>query len=388
MNSSVSKIELENKTIYLVKTAHISAQSVEDVKNTIQEVTPSTVCIELDAQRARSFSQNDQWEKTDIISIIKKKQIGLLISNLILSSYQKKMAKQLNISVGAEMIEAMNQAKNVSARISYIDRDIQITFKRIYRLLTFSQKFKLLIGLFSSLFDEEKITDEQLENLKQSDMIDSALSEMGKSFPIIKQVLVDERDQYMAQKIKQAIGSVIVAVVGAAHAPGIQKHLLTEHSLKDLEVIPEKRFSSKIIGWLIPIVILAAILISFSFDSDLGLRQIQTWILFNGVLSAIGTALVLGHPLSILTAFIAAPISSLSPLLAAGWFAGIVEAIMRKPTVKDFQTVGEDINSLKGFYRNKVLRVLLVVIMANLFSSIGTLLSSMEIFKSLFEQLG
>lgn len=388
MNSSVSKIDLEHKTIYLVKTAHISAQSVEDVKNTIQEVTPSTVCIELDAQRARSFSQNDQWERTDIISIIKKKQIGLLISNLILSSYQKKMAKQLNISVGAEMIEAMNQAKNVSARISYIDRDIQITFKRIYRLLTFSQKFKLLVSLFSSLFDEEKITDEQLETLKQSDMIDSALSEMGKSFPIIKQVLVDERDQYMAQKIKQAIGSVIVAVVGAAHAPGIQKHLLTEHSLKDLEVIPKKRFSSKIIGWLIPIVILTTILISFSFDSDLGLRQIQTWILFNGVLSAIGTALVLGHPLSILTAFIAAPISSLSPLLAAGWFAGIVEAIMRKPTVKDFQTVGEDINSLKGFYRNKVLRVLLVVIMANLFSSIGTLLSSMEIFKSLFEQLG
>lgn len=388
MNYSVSKIELEHKTIYLVKTAHISAQSVEDVKNTIQEVTPSTVCIELDAQRARSFSQNDQWEKTDIISIIKKRQIGLLISNLILSSYQKKMAKQLNISVGAEMIEAMNQAKNVSARISYIDRDIQITFKRIYRLLTFSQKFKLLVSLFSSLFDEEKITDEQLETLKQSDMIDSALSEMGKSFPIIKQVLVDERDQYMAQKIRQASGSVIVAVVGAAHAPGIQKHLLTEHSLKYLEVIPEKRFSSKIIGWLIPIVILAAILISFSFDSNLGLRQIQTWILFNGVLSAIGTALVLGHPLSILTAFIAAPISSLSPLLAAGWFAGIVEAIMRKPTVKDFQTVSEDINSLKGFYRNKVLRVLLVVIMANLFSSIGTLLSSMEIFKSLFEQLG
>lgn len=388
MNPSVSKIELENKTIYLVKTAHISAQSVEDVINTIQEVTPSTVCVELDAQRARSFTQNTQWEKTDIISIIKKKQVGLLLSNLILSSYQKKMAKQLNISVGAEMIEAMNQAKNVSARLLYIDRDVQITFKRIYRLLTFSQKFKLLIGLVSSLFNEEKITDEQLENLKQADMIDSALSEMGKSFPVIKQVLVDERDQYMAQKIRQASGSVIVAVVGAAHAPGIEKHLFTERTLKDLEVIPEKRFSSKIVGWLIPMIIIAAILVSFSFDSDLGLRQIQTWILFNGVLSALGTALVLGHPLSILTAFVAAPISSLSPLLAAGWFAGMVEAIVRKPTVKDFQTVSEDINSIKGFYRNKVLRVLLVVMMANLFSSIGTLLSSMEIFKSLLEQLG
>jgi len=387
MNSSISIHQLPGKTIYLVKTAHVSAQSVLDVQTTIETVKPNSVCVELDSNRAAQLSQKQTWQNTDIVSIIKKKQTGLLLTSLILSSYQRKIAKQLDINVGAEMIQAMESSRLIQARIYYIDRSIQITFTRLWRSLRWLEKMKILTSLIMSLFTEEKISDEQLEKMKQSDMIETALQQVGQQFPSIKKVLVDERDQYMAEKIKQANGPIVVAVVGAAHAPGIEKALFTDHSDHQLEEIPPKKWYSKYIGWIIPIGIVLAIALTFSLDSEVGLKQIQTWILVNGVLSAIGTALVLAHPLTILTALLVAPISSLSPLLAAGWFAGFTEAIIKKPTVADFEAINNDMNTLKGFFKNRVLRILLIVIMANLFSSIGTFISSLEIFKSFFETL-
>lgn len=385
MNESVITITLENKTVVLVKTAHVSAQSVLDVKETIEHLRPSTVCVELDAQRAKAFTEKQSWDNVDIITIIKRKQAGYLLTNLILSSYQRKIARQLDIAVGAEMLQAFQSAKDIGAHIRTIDRNIQTTFIRIWRSLRFWEKIKLMSALLTSLFVEEKITEEKLEELKQSDMIESALKEVGGKFPSIKTGLVDERDKYMAQSIKQAPGDLVVAVVGAAHAPGILREIHNTNSLVQLDKIPEKTWFSKISGWLIPTLILLLILITFSFDSSIGVRQIMTWIILNGGLSALGTALVLGHPLSILTAFLAAPISSLSPLLAAGWFAGIVEAIMRKPKVSDLERISEDINSVRGFMSNRFLHVLLVVMSANLFSSLGTILSTMEIFKNFFE---
>ncbi len=387
MSESVITVTIENKTIILIKTAHVSAQSVLDVKETIENIKPNTVCVELDAQRAKAFTEKQNMDNVDIITIIRQKQAGYLLTNLILSSYQRKIAKQLDISVGAEMLQALESAKEVGAHIRYIDRNIQTTFMRIWRCLGFWEKMKLISALITSMFVEEKITEAKLEELKQSDMIELALKEVGGKFPSIKTGLVDERDRYMAQNIKNSFGNVVVAVIGAAHAPGILRELNNENSLMELDRIPEKTFLSKVSGWLIPALILTLILITFSFDSSIGMRQIMIWIIFNGGLSALGTALVLGHPLSILTAFLAAPISSLSPLLAAGWFAGLVEAIMRKPKVSDLQRISEDINSLRGFMKNRFLHVLLVVMSANIFSSIGTILSTMEIFKNFFETI-
>lgn len=387
MNESVITLTIENKTIILVKTAHVSAQSVLDVKETIENFKPATVCIELDAQRAKAFTEKQSWENVDIISIIKKKQAGFLFTNLILSSYQRKLAKQLDISVGAEMMQAIQSAKDTGARIRYIDRNIQTTFMRIWRSLGLWEKSKLLTALISSMFMEEEITEAKLEELKQSDMIELALKEVGGKFPSIKKGLVDERDQYMAQSIKQTPGDVIVAVIGAAHAPGIIRELNHTNSLSELDKVPDRTWLSKASGWLIPALILLLILITFSFDSSIGIRQVMIWIVLNGGLSALGTALVLGHPLSILTAFVAAPISSLSPLLAAGWFAGTVEAIMRKPMVSDLERIHEDVHTLKGFMSNRFLHALLVVMSANLFSTLGTILSTMEIFKNFFETI-
>ena len=237
------------------------------------------------------------------------------------------------------------------------------------------------------MFDDEDITEADLEQLKQSDMLESALKEVGDSFPVVAEVLIHERDQYLAAKIAQAQGPKIVAVLGAAHVPGVAAQIESGNlaDLKELDSLPPKSIWGKVIGWGIPIAIIVVIVATFLNSHSAGWEQIQSWILWNGTLSALGTLLAGGHVLSILTAFIAAPITSLNPLLAAGWFAGLVEASVRKPKVKDFENLTEDVNSVKGMWKNRVTRILLVVILANVFSSLGTFIGGTDIIKTFLE---
>lgn len=387
MSTSIEAITLSNKTVVLVKTAHVSLASVEDVKTAITEYNPDVVCIELDAKRAESMLNPTQWEKTNIVTIIKNKQTFFLLANLILSDYQKKIAKNLDVPLGAEMSTAISLAQEKRIRMEYIDRPIQITFTRVWRLLSFKEKLNLIVELILSLFTQEEITPEQLEELKQADMIEQALSQIQDKYSTIKRVLIDERDQYMATKIKMINAPVVVAVIGAAHAEGLKRALFENHNISELEYIPKKKPISKVIGWIIPIGILLIILATFSLDANVGWQQVKTWVLLNGTLSAIGTALVFAHPLTILTAFVVAPISSLSPLLAAGWFAGLVEATISKPTVKDLNNVSEDFKHIKSALKNRFIKILLVVIMANIFSSIATFMSSFKIIQSFIQSL-
>ena len=387
MSSTIEAIQINNKTIILVKTAHVSKQSVEDVKTAIEMYQPNTVCVELDRKRAESILNPQQWEKTNIISIIKNKQTFYLIANMLLGNYQKKIAKDLDIPLGAEMIQAIKTAQENNIPIRYIDRSVQITFTRIWRLLKFKEKFNLLVELIASLFTKEEITAQQLEELKQSDMIQQALLQIQGKYSTIKTILIDERDRYMATKIKRTNQPVVVAVIGAAHAEGIKKALHEQHSIRELEEIPKKKPLSKWVGWVIPLMIISIIFLTFTIDPDVGWQQIKTWILLNGTLSAIGTALVLAHPLTILTAFVVAPISSLNPLLAAGWFAGLTEALINKPTVKDLQNISDDFTSVKRMLHNRFIKILLIVIFANVFSTIATFLSSFQIIRSFIESL-
>src|SRR5690554_6556612 len=239
MKESIEAIVLKDKTVVLVKTAHVSAQSIDDVKEAIEIYSPDVVCVELDRKRAEGILEPQDWEKTDIISIIKNKQTLYLLSNLILSNYQRKIAEQLKLPLGAEMVTAINIAKENNIPLRYIDRPIQLTFSRIWRLLTFKEKFSLLVELIASSFSDEKITTEQLEEMKNSDMIEQALSQIQGKYSTIKQVLIDERDQYMAAKINQIHRPVVLAVVGAAHANGIKENLDKKQNLKQLESIPK-----------------------------------------------------------------------------------------------------------------------------------------------------
>ncbi|MGI6226436.1 MAG: TraB/GumN family protein [Peptococcales bacterium] len=380
-NSNVHRIEVNDKEIILIGTAHVSPKSVSEVKEVISEEKPDTVCIELCQSRYQSISDADKWKNMDITKVIKEGKAMVLLINLILSSYQKRLAKQFGIQPGQEMIQGIESANELGATLCLADRDIQTTMLRLWRGIGIWGKFKLFFQLILSMFEDEDITEEELEKLKTQDMLTSALNELSESFPQFKSILIDERDKYLAQKIKDAPGNKVVAVLGAGHIPGIKKEILNNQNLGELsQVLPVSK-TAKIIGWSIPVIIIALILSTFSVNKTAGIDQIISWVLWNGSLSALGTLLALGHPLSILTAFLVAPISSLSPVLAAGWFAGLTEAVIRKPSVQDFENLSEDVNTFKGFWRNKVTHILLVVVMANLGSTVGTFVGGADVIR-------
>jgi pheromone shutdown-related protein TraB len=380
-SNNIHRLDIDGKEIILIGTAHVSKFSAEEVKEIIEAEKPDSICIELDEERYKSISNRDKWKNMNIINVIKEKRSTLLLINLILSTYQKKMANQFDIKPGQEMIQGIESSKEFGTNLVLADRNIQTTFKRIWRGVGFWGKIKLFYSIILSIFDDEEISEEDLERMKTEDMLSSALNELSSSFPKLKKHLVDERDQYLAQKIKDAPGDKVVAVLGAAHVPGIKKEVYKEHDLEELSSVPPKYLTSKIAGWIIPIIIIAIIVSTFSVDKNTGIDQIISWVLWNGTLSAIGAAIAFGHFLSILTAFLVAPITSLNPLLAAGWFAGITEAFIRKPSVEDFENLTQDIFTIKGFWKNRVTKILLVVILANLGSVIGTWVGGADVIR-------
>lgn len=387
MNENITRIHLDDKEYILIGTAHVSKQSAEQVKEVIAVEKPDAVCVELDDERYQSITNKNKWKEMDIFQIIREKKATLLLMNLAISSFQRRVAKQFGINPGQEMIQGIESAEEVGAELVLADRNIQITFNRIWRNLGWKGKALLLTQVIAGIFSKETISEDELEKMKSRDMIDSMLEDFTENFPRLKEPLIDERDQYLAQKIKNAPGKKIVAVLGAAHVPGITKEIRKEHDLEQLTKTPPKSNIPKIIGWSIPIIILGIIIYTFFANPSAGWQQTLSWILWNGSLSAIGTILAFGHPLAILTAFIVAPLTSLNPLLAAGWFAGFVQAYFRRPNVNDFENLSEDVFSMKGFWNNKVTRVLLVVVLANLGSSLGTIVGGADVIRLFFQNI-
>ncbi|HHY28824.1 MAG TPA: TraB/GumN family protein [Desulfitobacterium dehalogenans] len=386
-NENLTRLTLDGKEIILIGTAHVSKQSADLVKEVIEAEKPDSVCIELDDQRYKSIVEGEQWKETDIFKIIKEKKATLLLMNLAISSFQKRLAKEFGTNAGQEMLQGIESAKEVGADLVLADRNIQITFSRIWHNVGFWGKCKLLMEIILSIFDDESISEEELEKLKSQDMLNGMLKDFTESFPKLKTPLIDERDQYLSQKIKEAPGDKVVAVLGAAHVPGIREEIHKEHDLKALTELPPKSIVPKIIGWSIPALIIAIIAYTFYSNPDAGIQQTLSWVLWTGSLSALGTTLAFGHPLAIATAFLAAPIAALHPLIAAGWFAGLVQAYFKRPNVRDFENLSEDILSVKGFWNNKVTRILLTVVFANIGSSMGTFIGGADIARLFFQNL-
>lgn len=380
-SENIHKLEVEGKEIILIGTAHISPKSVQEVKEVIEEERPDTVCVELCNSRFQSITDANRWRNMDIIKIIKEGKALMFLINLIMSSYQKRLAKQFGIQPGQEMIQGITSAEEIGADLCLADRDIQTTILRFWRGIGLWGKLKLMVQLVMSMFIDEEISEEELEKMKSQDMLSSALNELSSAFPELKAILIDERDRYLAQKIKGAPGNKVVAVLGAGHVPGIKKEIYHEHNLSNLSKVPQGSKAGKIIGWSIPVIIIAIIASTFPVNRAAGIDQMTSWVLWNGTLAALGTLLAFGHPLAILTAFVAAPISSLNPLLAAGWFAGLTEAFVRRPSVADFENLAQDIHNVKGFWKNKVTHILLVVVFANLGSTFGTIIGGADVIR-------
>ncbi|WP_136805531.1 TraB/GumN family protein [Desulfosediminicola flagellatus] len=383
----VHSIDLENKHVILIGTAHISQESVDLVKHVITTERPDCVCLELDDKRYQAMSSKENWQSLDLKQIIRNKQLSTLLVSLLMSSYQKKLGNQLGVKPGAELLGAATTAKELGIPISLCDRDVRITLRRAWKSTSIFRKGYLLTSLLASMFDSEEIDENKLKELKQKDVLSNLMEEMGESLPELKRVLIDERDIYLAEKIKDTTGNTIVAVVGAGHVAGIKKVITSnlQHKLDEIIAIPPVSNGWKIAGWGVPFMILASLAaIGYLKGAEVAGSNAMFWILANGIPAACGALIALAHPFTTIGAFTAAPITSLTPVIGAGYVTAFIQVMTRPPVVREFESVGDDISSFTGWWKNKLLRVFLVFFFTGLGSAVGTWVGGYEIFKNLF----
>ncbi len=373
---NVEKITFDDKEIILVGVAHIGTKSSEVVNSVITQEKPDIIGIELDSQRYEQLQSEKKWKETDILQVVKEGKAYLLLLNILLSNIQRRYGDSIGIRPGMEMMEAVKLAQQKKIPIELLDRDIKITLKRALSEAGIWEKIKLFFSVVMGIFSEEyELTEEDIDSLTQKDVMSELLTELSDHLPSLSKAIIHERDLYIANKILQANGKKIVAVVGAGHVEGIKKYLDKKRSVSHLLTLPAKRRYFRYLKYLVPasfIIILLYGLYLKGFETVIDILFL--WIIINGGLSALGALLALGHPFSILTAFIAAPLTSLHPAFAAGWFAGLVETKIKTPRVKDFEALTH-LDSLRDFFKNRVTHVLLVVAFANIGSVIGTVIA-------------
>ncbi len=383
----IKTIQHNGSTITLVGTAHVSHKSVQLVEEKISTGDYDCIAVELCPARHQNLVNNAWWKSLDIFQILRQGKGNLLLINLALSAYQRRLAEKMGIEPGQEMVRAIELAREHDLPLEVIDRDISTTLQRMYQRVSFWQKLKLFSGLMTSVFVGEEITEEQIEELKEGDMLHSLVQEFGEVLPSVKAVLIDERDQYMVGKLIQLAESPdgpknILAMVGAGHLVGMIPALDSppdQAELQKLEEKPPPRRTGIYIGWGIGLLVLSMFAVGYYRSPELGSQLVITWVVINGGFSALGAALALAHPLSILTAFVAAPITSLNPTIGAGMVVGMVESYLRKPKVSDFESIKSDIGHFSRWWKNGVVRIFLIFFFANLGSMVGTFLAGSSI---------
>ena len=391
MSGTQKILNLNGRTIKLIGTAHISEESVKEVTEAIHTEKPDCVAVELDEKRFAAIKNPESWRELNIVNVIKRNEGFLLLANLILASFQKRMGQNVGIKPGEEMLAAIRAAEELNIPAVMADRPIQTTLRRAWAKTSLWGKSKLLAGAFS----KENISSEQIEELKNRSEMDTMLADLSEQMPSVKEVLIDERDRYLASKIWTASGNNITAIIGAGHLAGVQTHLekLADGSesagISDIDSLPPKSPFAKIAAWIIPLLIILLIAAGFYFGGrTYGTKLALRWILWNGIPAALGAAIAGGHIVTILAGFATAPLTSLTPVIGVGFITGIVQALICKPKVKDMENLMDDAGSIKGFYKNRILRVLLVFILSSIGSSAGTFIAGADIITKLGNLLG
>ncbi len=379
---------INGRELILVGTAHVSKESAELVRKVVEQEMPDRVCVELDLQRFKALTQKQRWEALDIKSVIRNKQLSTLMTNLLLAAYQKKLGLKIGVMPGTELLEATAVAEENDIPVSLCDRDVRITLSRAWRCTPVFKKVVLLSAIFASVFDDREVTESDIKNMLKGDVLSELMKELGEAMPTLKTVLIDERDVFLAEMIRQVSGDRVVAVVGAGHLNGIE-NALRDGDICDLDALKEIPPVSHLwrwIGWGVPIVIVSAITyIGWTRGLDAAEDNVVFWILANGIPCAIGAILALAHPITVLVAFVAAPITSLTPVIGAAYVTAFVQAWLCPPIVKEFQTVGEDIAVFKTWWQSRLLRVFLAFLLPGLGSLLGSIIGGIEIFRNLFE---
>ena len=373
-------VTLGERTVLLVGTAHVSEQSVRDVREAIATQQPDCVCVELDAGRHATISQQRNWMELDIRRVLKQRKGFLLLTNIVLHSFQRRLGLDLGVQPGAEMAAAIAAAEAAGIPFVLCDREIQVTLRRAWRRSRLWGRLKLLAALLAGAFSNEELEPAQIEALKEKGALQNMLEELAEYLPRVREVLIDERDRYLAARIFAAGGVRTVAVVGAGHVPGIERWLARyarraprAEELAELDHVPPRGVVARLLPWSIPALFVA--LVGYGFlraGAEMTIEKLTQWVLVNGSFAALGALVALAHPVTVLSSFAAAPITSVNPTIGVGLVAGLVQAFVRKPRVADFENLSQDVTSLRGILRNRVTHVLAVFFLSSVGSAIGT----------------
>lgn len=392
MSDTVTRLILGGKEYILVGTAHVSQASIDEVRAVIREERPDTVGVEIDAGRFRALSEPDSWKKLDIVQVLRQRRGFLLMANLALSAFQRRIGRDVASKPGQEMLAAVETASEVGAQFVFIDREVQVTLRRAWRKSSLVGKIKLLGLLLGSAFDDDKVDAAKIEELKNKSELEGMMDGLAQELPTVKKVLIDERDQYLATSLFQTEGAKLVAVVGAGHVPGMTRWLNDLHEQKaaadlaEISRIPPASWWSKVWPYLIPAALVGLMIAGF---------VTQGWDAFENILvtvavttsgfAALGSLIALAHPLTILVAIVAAPFAAFfHPLIHVAYFTGFSEAMLRRPRVEDLEGLTDDAMKLTGYYKNRLLRILLVVLLSTVGATIGLYATLPLILKGLF----
>jgi pheromone shutdown-related protein TraB len=374
--ASVTELVHDGTTYYLVGTAHVSQRSVDEVKAVIDRVKPDVVCVELDKTRHDALLKENAFRDLDVIKVVREGRTLYLLAHLALASYQRRIGASLGVKPGAELLAAVKVANQRDIPVELIDRDINITLKRTWKNLGLWKRSVLLSSLIVGWDNDkgEAVTEETVEDLKEPKALSEMLTELGRAVPQIKGPLIDERDRYLASKALDAGRGKqkVVAVVGAAHVPGMKESFGKEVDRAELEKIPPPSLIWRALKWLIPIAFLVALVVGWQRSDTTTLTEMMlAWILPTSIGAGLLTLLARGSLLSVLSALVVAPIAAIHPLLGTGMVVGVVEAWRRRPSVADCEALPEDIQTMSGFWRNPVTRILLIAFASGIGTAVG-----------------
>lgn len=374
----------------LLGTAHVSKASVDAVRHLIGSRDFDLVTVELDEHRHHSLLKPDDWRNVDLFKVVKDSKAGMLAANLALGAYQRRLAEQFGVEPGAELKAACLTAAEHATPVELIDRDVGVTLKRAYAAVGFFDKMSIVGGLVASAISSDEITEADIEKLKEGDILTNTFDEFARQSKPLHHALIVERDRYMAARLREVSkpGQKVLAVVGAGHLAGLARALQGKddgdtQSLETLKALPPPSIWPKLIGYLVIAILVGGFIWAFSKGADVGRDLVSYYVFATGGFAALGALVAGGHPLSLLAAFLSAPLTVLHPALASGMFSAGAEVWIRKPRVADFEALRDDLKAWRGWWKNRVARTLLVFFLTNAFTGIGVYLTGIELFRRL-----
>jgi pheromone shutdown-related protein TraB len=391
----IERVQRDGVEYVMLGTAHVSRNSVDAVEALLAHEQFDAVAVELCDSRAQSMRDPEAFKQMDLFKVIRQGKAGMVAASLVLSTFQKRLADQSGIQPGAEMKAAMDGAEQRSLPLWLIDREVGTTLKRAWHSVGFWQRFGLLGGLLASVFEREEIEQGEIEKLKQGDLLESAFSEFASESQPLYNSLIGERDAFMAARLRQETARSatdeprrVLVVIGAGHLKGLSGLLREQKNdpaatIAELAATPPKARWPKWLAVALVLLVFGAIAYAFHRNAALGTQALTAWVLFTGGFAALGALAAGGHPLSILAAFIAAPIKPFRPGIPAGGISAMAEAWVRRPRVVDFDTLRDDIVHWSGWWKNRVARTLLNFFLVSLGTIIGEYSAGIHIFKSL-----